>query len=116
MKQELMKYSDLQDRWKTSVKVTCHVVSVIPVLEDWVNRVIEVLKQFLEDLARVCIPMIESLSEAFKELSDKFVPELKDLLPEKYSYPQSYPHYVHNLKLNTRGFPQPIIQCARSRC
>lgn len=109
-----MKYSDLQDRWKTSVKVTCYAVSVIPVLEDWVHRVIEVIKQFFEDLARVCRPMIESLSEAFKELT-RYV-EREDFLPDKNSYPQSYPHYVNNLKLNTRGFPQPISQCARSRC
>ena len=82
---------------------------------NWLFFLTEVVRQIINSFAKVFRPVVESLSLAFNELVE-FVDKNKDFIEYCKSYPQSYPHSVDNLKVNTRGFPRPIVRCSRSRC
>lgn len=105
---------EMQLKWKSCVRVTCYVYRTVDWVRDFYERVLDAISLFIENMKTVFRDFTESLADAFKDLADRaFKPE-----DEKFyqSYPQSYPHYVDNLRVNTKGFPRPITHCARSRC
>lgn len=112
--QIVLKSDEMQEKWKTCVRVTCHVFRTVEWLRDFIERALEAIEVFIESIKNAFISFTESLSICFEDLSKRLFKT-----DEEYTskvYPQVYPQYVNNLKLNTTGFPRPITHCARSRC
>lgn len=116
MKQELMKFKsdDLQERWKSCVKVTCYSYEVLENVKEVIGNFYNALIQFINNLVESFKPLINSLTQLCKEFTS-FV-KTEDFHTDIYTYPHSYPHIVHTFKIDTKGFPSPIFKCARSRC
>ena len=113
-RQTVLKNSE-QEKWKLCVSSTCYAYRVVDRVKEVVDNIYEVLRQILNRLAEVFKPYIESL----KSLKDKFIDFVdthKDFIEYCSNYQQSYPPFVDNLKVDTKGFPRPITHCARSRC
>lgn len=117
MKQELMKLKndEMQEKWKLCISSTCYAYRKVEVFKGLIDDLYDIIRQFLNSLAEVFKPVIESLNIVFDELRD-FIEERKDFIMYMKNYPQSYPPYVDNLKLNSKGFPRPVMCHARSRC
>ena len=101
---------ELQYKWKNVIHHSCLVYGTLDHLIERLHEAMEVLKElfraFIERLNEVFAPIIKDLKEVF----------VKSVI-EDNSYPQTYPHYVYNsVRVNTKGFPQKIQRCARSRC
>lgn len=111
----VLKSDDLQERWKTCVMTTCYAYRMVERVREAIDHLHDVVRQIINSLAEVFKPVVESLNLVFEELRD-FIDEHEDFIKYCQSYPQSYPQYVDNLKVNSRGFPRPITHCARSRC
>lgn len=111
MKPELMKTSnndDLQRKWKTCIQMTCVEYRVKQMKELW-DRVREAMRHFVERVKNAFKGLLEDLSELKSAIQERGYQKRK-------SYQRSYPHIVDKLNINTKGFPQPILRCARSRC
>ena len=111
---------EMQYKWKSCVRMTCYAFRTVEWLKDFIDRALEVIKVYIESLKNVfsslTSSLTNSLSECFEDLSKRlFKPEEEYVIE---SYPHIYPQYVNNLKVNTIGFPRPIVivHCARSRC
>lgn len=115
MEQQMTLSSDLQERWKTCVLTTCYSYRVVERVKEVIENFQEVMIQVINKLAEIFRPVAESLSSLFDELKE-FIDKNEDFIKYCKSYPQGYPQYVDNLKVNTKGFPRPITHCARSRC
>ena len=76
---------------------------------DFVNRMVDVLKEFVDRFTQAAKVLVETIGELF-DLDSPME------FPVKKSYPHTYPHYVDNSKFNSRGYPMTIRPCARSRC
>ena len=101
---------ELQYKWKNVIHNSCLVYGTLDHLVERLHEAMEVLKEsfraFIERLNEVFAPFIKDLKEMFDSVCE-----------EDKSYPQTYPHYVYNsVRVNTKGFPQKIQRCARSRC
>lgn len=106
--------AEMQYKWKSCVRMTCYAFRTVEWLKDFIDRALEVIEVYIERLKNAFSSLTNSLSECFKDLSERlFKPEEEYVIE---SYPHIYPQYVSNLKLNTIGFPRPIVHCARSRC
>lgn len=119
MKQELMKFNsddEMQERWKSCVKITCYafdrVERLIEAIKVTVEQIYEAVRQIINSFVEAFKPMVESFYTCFRDLKE----EVENLFIKCDTYPQTYPPIVYNLKVNTKGFPRPIIHCARSRC
>lgn len=110
--QTALKSDDLQERWKTCIATTCYAYRMVERVREAIENLHEVIRQIINSIAEAFKPFVETLTLAFKD----FIEEVEDLYDYDKSYPQSYPQYVDKLKLNTKGFPRPITHCARSRC
>lgn len=111
MKQELltaMNNNELQCKWKTIIQMTCIEYRAKKMKEVW-DRVVEAMRQFVERVKNAFKGLLEDLAEIKSAIQESGYQKRK-------SFPHSFPRCVDNLKLNTRGFPQPVIRCARSRC
>lgn len=104
---------ELQSRWKNCIQVTCHVFRIVEYIKYYVERALEAIHNFIENLKSAFGSICEKLSEVFNDLT-QLVDEVENRKCK--SYPHGYTHYVNKLKLNPRGFPQPVMKCARSRC
>ena len=109
---------ELQKKWKSIVSVTCCVQRTHAFVKDLVNKMVESINVFL----RKACSAFELLSEKFENLSgiirdtmDKYYKEEPKRVVSN-SYPHIYPPSVNNFKVNTKGYPNKIWQCARSRC
>lgn len=111
----LKKSDDLQERWKTCIATTCYAYRMTERVKEAIEYLHEVVRHIINSLAKVFKPLVDSLNFVFEGLKD-FIDNHKDFIEYCQSYPQSYPHYVNNLRLNSKGYPRPIIYCARSRC
>ena len=111
--QMILKSDDLQERWKTCVLTTCYAYRVVERVKEAIHNLTEVVRQIINSLAEVFKPVVETLTTAFRDLVE-YVEECNE--DSNKSYPQGYPQYVDNLKVNTKGFPRPVTHCARSRC
>ena len=77
---------------------------------DFVNRMVDVLKEFVDRFTQSVKGLVETIGELF-DLDSPME------FPVKKSYPHTYLHYVDNSKFNSRGYPMTIKRpCARSRC
>lgn len=110
----LKKSDDLQERWKTCVRVTCYSYSMVERVKEVIEHLHEVARQIINSFVEAFKPMVNHLTMFCKDFVD-FI-KTEDFHTDIYTYPHSYPHIVHNLKIDTRGFPSPILKCARSRC
>ena len=115
--QTALKNDEMQEKWKNCIKVTCNLFNIYGVLRECAQNLMETLRAIINNIK-------ETLSDTFSKLSEA-LKEFKEIIQEYHkkeesnnfqSYPHSYPRYVDKLKLNVRGFPQPIMRCARSRC
>ena len=70
----------------------------------------ERFKKLLSDLKEVLRKISEVFNRLVKHIEVHFTESIKN------SYSHTYPQYVYNLRLNTKGFTKPVIRCARSRC
>ena len=115
MEQQMtLKNNEMQLKWKSCVRVTCYVYRTVEQVIGFCERVLDAISLFIENMNTMFRDFIESLADAFKDLADRaFNPEDNKFYQ---SYPQSYQHYVDNLRVNTKGFPRLITPCARSRC
>lgn len=95
---------ELQFRWKMSFSTVCKAC-------DLIDKAVITLRELVDKIIDTITHLAERLIEAFKNIMPT-VEEIKVV----YSYPQSYPQYVHNFSTNTKGYPQPIPCRARSRC
>ena len=110
MKQELRTFSndeELQKKWKSIVSVTCCVQRTYAFVKDLVNKMVEAINVFLRNA--------RSAFESLRDTMDKYYKE-EPRRVESRSYPHIYPPSVNNFKVNTKGYPNKILQCARSRC
>lgn len=117
MKQELMKCKsddEMQERWKSCVRITCYASEMLEKVKEVIDNFYDALRQFINNLVESFKPVVNSLTQLFKEVAD-FI-KTEDFHTDIYTYPHSYPHVVHNFKIDTKGFPSPIFKCARSRC
>ena len=105
---------EMQEKWKSCVRVTCYVYRTAEWVKDFYERALEAISIFIEYMKTAFIDFTESLADAFKDLTDRVLKPDDDKFYQ--SYPQSYPQYVDNFKVNTKGFPRPIVHCVRSRC
>ena len=109
---------ELQKKWKSIVSVTCCVQRTYAFVKDLVNKMVEAINVFLRN-ARSAFESLsekfEKLSEVIKDTMDKYYKE-EPRRVESRSYPHIYPPSVNNFKVNTKGYPNKILQCARSRC
>ena len=67
-------------------------------------------KKLLNDLKEVLRRVAEAFNRLVKHIEVRFAENIKN------SYSHTYPQYVYNLRLNTKGFTRPVMICARSRC
>lgn len=118
----LRKNDVMQEKWKTCIRVTCQVFRAHKVLNDYVERTLEGIHHFLEIAKKILIDVAEKVSEVFREIS-KIINNFCEDSGEKnfQNHPHSYPRFVNNLRVNNlrvniKGFPPPILRCARSRC
>ena len=109
---------ELQKKWKSIVSVTCCVQRTYAFVKDLVNKMVEAINVFL----RKACSAFELLSEKFENLSeiirytmDNYTKEEPKRVVNK-SYPHIYPPSVDKFKVNTKGYPNKILLCARSRC
>lgn len=119
MKQELTKTSndDLQNRWENCVRITCHAFRTYELLKDFMDRALEVINVLIESIRNAFSGVFEKLSEAFKKFVEDIPKYCRNRVEKNFqSYPHIFPHYVNNHKVNTKGFPRPVVICARSRC
>lgn len=100
--------SELQNKWKTTIQMTCLEYRVKIAKELW-SKLVEAMRKVVEKIKNAFKGLIEDLSEFRESIQDYTGRKCK-------SYPHSFPHYVDKLPINTKGFPQPIMRCARSRC
>ena len=107
--------SEMQDKWKLCIASTCYAYKMVERVKEVIDDLVDAVRLFLNSLAEVFKPVRESLTLVFDEFKD-FIEEHEDFIKYMRDYQQSYPPYVDNLKLNTKGFPRPITHCARSRC
>lgn len=112
--QIVLKSDDLQDKWKTCMLHTCYAYHMAERVKEAIDVLAEVVRQIINNIREIFKPFVEQLHLVFDELKE-FIDD-SNLYEEEKSYPQSYPHYVDKLKVNTKGFPRPITHCARSRC
>lgn len=108
--QMTLKSDDLQDRWKMSILTTCYAYRVVERVKEAIDNLVEAVIDIINSLIEVFKPVVDILKTVWEDSID-FVEEHKEK-----SYQQSYPHNVDNLKVNTKGFQRPITHCARSRC
>ena len=112
---------DLQERWKSCISVVClampHVDKAIQVSKDFADKLTAVIRDLVEKVKHIFSTlkeMCDFVGYDYEELCDKVVSNIDR--DKQTIYPQGYPQYVHNLKLNNRGYPRPVFRCARSRC
>ena len=118
MEQQIaLKNDELQVKWKNCIKVTCDMFNIHKVLRECVEKLMETFRLILNSIKDALSESFSILSETLREFKETIQEYCKKDEPKNFqSYPHSFPHYVDNLKVNTVGFPQPIIRCARSRC
>lgn len=109
----LSKNSDLQDEWKTCVRITCFAVRTFEGLIPKLTELFNTIKNLVQALAR-------KIAETFSYVSD-LVAEAFNRCAEKMDYkiqsePKKRPTYKRCVKSNSTGFHRPIIYRARSRC
>ena len=110
----LKKNDEMQERWKSCVRVTCYAYEMLERVKEAIDNFYDALRQFINNIVESFKPVVNSLTQLCMEFVDFFKTE--DFHTDIYTYPHSYPHIVHNFKIDTRGFPSPIFKCARSRC
>ena len=111
---------ELQERWKSCVSIVCRAMPFVDkatqVIKDLAERLTEVIRDLVAKVKHIFSDINEMLSKyGFKTYEDKWCVVVRDKEKQRI-YPQGYPQYVHNLKLNNRGYPKPVFKCARSRC
>ena len=113
---------ELQERWKSCVFTVCRAMpfvdKAIQSVKDLAERLIEVIRDLVTKVKHIFSNLNEMLS---KYGFNKDVYQCSTIVGYKDNekqptYPHGYPPYVHNLKLNKRGYPRPVFRCARSRC
>lgn len=107
--------SEMQDKWKSCILSTCYAYKMVERVKEVIDDLVDAVRIFLNSLAEAFKPVMQSLTLVWEEFRD-FVDDHKDFIKYMRDYQHSYPPYVDNLKLNTKGFPRPISHCARSRC
>ena len=113
MEQQMtLKNDEMQEKWKTCILTTCYAYRMADSVKEIVEIFQEAVRQFINSIAEVFKPIVETLALTFKDFFDK----VEDLYDYEKSYPLNYPPIVNNFKINTKGFPRPIIGYARSRC
>lgn len=101
---------DLQDSWVRVMRTTFSVCDIIQSVRDFVDTLIEALRE-----------VVDKVAEAIRGIVDKFsvlFDDTEDIEFKEKTYPHFYPHYVDNLKVDTKGYPVKFhsFRCARSRC
>ena len=117
-----MNNDELQERWKSCVSVVClamhHVDKVVQTVKDLTDKLIRVIRDLVTKVKHIFSTLKEMCDFAgFREYEELW-DSINSCFEEKKQpiYPHGYPPYVHNLKLNKRGYPKPVFRCARSRC
>ena len=85
-------------------------------VREFVNKALEAIQNLIQTIQKVFRNLFESMSTTFKRFKTTFEETLK---PKNRTYPHTFPQYVNKSKfynLDKRGFPRPIMRCARSRC
>ena len=113
--QKILNNKELQNKWNSCIMNTCYAYRTLDRFKEVIDNLHEVVIQFLDNLMIVFKPIKDSLTLVFEEFRD-FIDKQEDFILYLKDYPQVYQHKVDNLKINTKGFPRPIIHCARSRC
>lgn len=105
----------MQEKWETCIMTTCYAYRTVERMKEAIENLHDVVRQIINNLAELFKPVMKSLTLVFEEFRD-FIDRIDDFYNNEKIYPQGYPHYVNNLKVNTKGFPKSITHCARSRC
>ena len=113
--QTALNSNEMQEKWKTCVLTTCYAYRMVERVKEAVDNLINEVILIINSLAEVFKPIVDSLTLVFEEFID-FVDKHEEFIKYMKDYQQSYPPYVDNLRINTTGFPRPITHCARSRC
>lgn len=96
--------------------MTCLTYGEYSYVKDFVNKALEAIQNLIQTFQRVFRSLCDKISDSFK----RFRITIEECLePKPKSYPHSFPRYVDKVqfhKLNKRGYPRPIMRCARSRC
>ena len=109
--------SEMQEKWKNCIRTTCYISRTYEVLRECAEKLMETFRLILNSIKEALSESFSKLSEVLREFNESIQEYCKKEESKSFqSYPHSFPHYVDNLKLNTRGFPQPVMRCARSRC
>lgn len=106
---------EMQEKWKSCIHMTCYAYRMAERVKEVIDNLYDAMRTFLNSLAEAFKPVMQSLTLVWEEFRD-FVDKHEDFIEYMSDYQHSYPPYVDNLKINTRGFPRPISHCARSRC
>ena len=112
--QTVLKSDDLKEKWNTCILATCYAYRTVDIIKEVVDDLFDVFRVLVNALSEVFKPVIETLSFSINKVIHFLSKE--DFHEDSKSYPQSYPQYVDNFKVNTKGFTRPIVHCARSRC
>ena len=105
---------ELQKKWKFIVSVTCCVQRTYAFVKDLVNKMVEAINVFLRKACELLSEKFENISGIIRDTMDKYYKEPKRVVNK--SYPHIYPPSVGKFKVNTKGYPNKILLCARSRC
>lgn len=115
--QTALNNDEVQEKWNNCIRTTCYVFRTYEVLRECAEKLVETMRLILNSIKEALCESFSNLSELFREFKESIQEYCKKEESNSFqSYPHSFPHYVDNLKLNTRGFPQPVMRCARSRC
>ena len=118
----MMNNDELQERWKSCLSIVClamhHVDKAVQVIKDLAEKLTLVIKDLVTKVKHIFSNLDEMLSKYGFKRQEYLWDNVTSCFEEKKQliYPHGYPPYVHNLKLNKRGYPKPVFRCARSRC
>ena len=114
MEQQMTLKSDyeLQNRWKTCVLTTCYAYRMVERVKEAIDTLYDIVRHIINNIAEILKEALKPVVETFKDL----IYYLEDSCVSDKIYLQSYPQYVNNLKVSTKGFLRPVTHCARSGC
>ena len=111
--QTALKNDEMQEKWRHCIFYTCYSYRQAMSVVDRFEVIWEEIRKLINDLVEAFNRFMQSINLSFTEIVDIINEPLKQYCK---SYPHSYPHSVDNFPENTKGYPKPIMRCARSRC
>lgn len=113
--QMILKSDEMQKKWNTCVIHTCYAYRMVEHLTEAIEVLTELIRNILNNIVDIFKPFVESFQLVFNRFKD-FLEDLEDYYVMEYKVYSRKSFHIKKVVVNTKGFPRPIIFCARSRC